>query len=173
MTDVPVPTASGDPQTVTFDLNNNKYFLLLALGGLAGDGHIAKHSNAKPSGDEVDLGNYGSVSEASHVLIILHAGEGTAYGRKLPADLCGLRLGIWPATLMFLFRCYDLGLGSLCQLWHFLCPLQQGHIPGTQHYINTEGFPPRPFLRIRLVVIRRPVASLKMSPTEIRYFKFA
>ena len=67
-TNIPV----SENSTVKFDLKSDKYFLLLATGGVDSYGTIQKHSLTDHSSSAQDLGSYDPIENASKLLVKLH-----------------------------------------------------------------------------------------------------
>jgi len=68
------PPSLGDDSSVDFDLSNQSYYLLLALGPMEGT-NIGYHSGGQVvSGDKVNLAEFSAPQMDKNVLITLHAG---------------------------------------------------------------------------------------------------
>ena len=67
----------GLKSSVDFDLSNESYYLLLALGGLdSSTGNIGYHTGGQlMSGDKVNLAEFSAPQMDKNLLITLHAGE--------------------------------------------------------------------------------------------------
>ena len=67
----------GLKSSVDFDLSNESYYLLLALGPLDGStGNIGYHTGGQlMSGDKVNLAEFSAPQIDKNLLITLHAGE--------------------------------------------------------------------------------------------------
>ena len=63
--------------SIDFDLSNESYYLLLALGPLdSSTGNIGYHSGGQlMSGDKVNLAEFSAPPVDKNLLITLHAGE--------------------------------------------------------------------------------------------------
>ena len=68
-------TPPSSDASVDFDLGNQSYYLLLALGPLGGNGNIAYHNTYLMSGDKVNLAEFSAPQMDKNLLITLHAGE--------------------------------------------------------------------------------------------------
>ena len=68
-------TPPSSDASVDFDLSNQSYYLLLALGPLGGNGNIAYHNTYLMSGDKVNLAEFSAPQMDKNLLITLHAGE--------------------------------------------------------------------------------------------------
>merc|ERR1712212_310402 len=70
------PPSLGFRSSVDFDLSNQSYYLLLALGPVdGGTGNIGYHTGGQlMSGDKVNLAEFSAPQTDKNVLITLHAG---------------------------------------------------------------------------------------------------
>ena len=75
VTNIPIPSMrAGSSNKTYFDLDNNQYFLLLALGPVSSSsGTILKHTTTSVTGHAVDLTSFSSVGADQATMIKLHA----------------------------------------------------------------------------------------------------
>jgi len=75
VTNIPIPSLrAGSSNKTYFDLDNNQYFLLLALGPVSSSsGKILKHTATSVTAHSVDLTSFSSVGADQATMIKLHA----------------------------------------------------------------------------------------------------